>query len=69
MYSNEPDQNDNYPFGTSATYVCNEGFGLVQGVSSRMCTGDGSSTTGSFVGSSSTCAGMDLNYYVVTCLY
>ena len=65
MYSNEADENGNYPFSTSATYICIEGYGLVEGVSARMCMGDGSSTIGSFVGNSSTCAGI----YAYNCCF
>ncbi len=41
-------------YGTTANYVCNSGFGLsIRG--SRTCTGEGSSTTGSWVGFQPTC--------------
>ncbi len=48
------DGNNNYAFDVVATYNCDTGFSLV-GNSSRTCSGDGSSTTGAFDGSASTC--------------
>ncbi len=56
-YSNEADSADNYSFGTSADYVCDEGFGLIDGPSSRECYGDGVTAVGQFMGSSTTCSG------------
>ncbi len=45
-----------WEFGTEAVYSCNTGFSLI-GNSNRTCTGDGSSTTGSFNGVAPTCEG------------
>ncbi|XP_064395003.1 uncharacterized protein LOC135342233 isoform X1 [Halichondria panicea] len=53
-YSNVPDQNNSYAFNVTATYRCNSGFALV-GNKTRNCSGDGSSTTGSFDASAPTC--------------
>ncbi len=57
-YSNEANDNDHYPFGTSANYECNEGYGLVDGPTSRECSGDGVTAVGEFQGSSTTCDGL-----------
>lgn len=64
-YSNEADSANNYPFGTSAEYVCDEGFGLVDGITSRECDGDGVTAIGNFVGFSTTCRGQCVFLYPV----
>ncbi len=48
-YSDVPvgDQNASYAFNVVATYSCNTGF-VLMGDTVRICTGDGSSTTGTF---------------------
>ncbi len=48
------DGNSNYAFDMVANYNCDNGFSLI-GNSSRMCTGDGGSTTGAFDGAAPTC--------------
>ncbi len=50
------DENNTYIFAVVATYSCNTGFSLV-GDNTRTCTGDGSTTTGSFDGEVPTCEG------------
>ncbi len=55
-YSNVPGQSNTYAFNVMATYSCDTGFSLVDN-NSRTCTGDGSSTTGAFVGEAPTCEG------------
>lgn len=62
-YSNEANGDGNYPFSTTATYVCDDGFGLVDGPALRECSGDGSRVFGLFIGMSSTCAGKLLKAY------
>ncbi len=49
-------ENGELVFGTVAMYGCNTGFSLV-GNNNRTCTGDGSSTTGSFNGVAPICEG------------
>ena len=46
-------------FGTTATYICESGFGLSGEERVRTCTSDGSSTTGSWTGSAPSCLGED----------
>ncbi|XP_064385205.1 E-selectin-like [Halichondria panicea] len=58
-YSNVPGQGNSYDFNVEATYSCDIGYSLVDN-NTRTCTGDGSSTTGSFDGESPTCE-------VITC--
>ncbi len=53
-YSDVPNQNRSYAFNVVATYSCDTRFSLV-GSGIRTCTGDNSSTTGAFNGSSPTC--------------
>ena len=55
-YSNVPGQNNSYAFNVEATYSCDTGFSLVDN-NTRTCTGDGSSTNGSFDGEAPTCEG------------
>ncbi len=43
-----------YEYGVEARYTCNTGFGL-SGLATRTCRGDGSSLTGFWSGSDSTC--------------
>ncbi|XP_064384999.1 E-selectin-like [Halichondria panicea] len=50
-YSNVPGQGNSYDFNVEATYSCDTGYSLVDN-NTRTCTGDGSSTTGSFDGES-----------------
>ncbi len=50
-------ENGDFNFGTEAVYNCNTGFSLVGGNNTRICTGDGSSTTGAFNGVALTCEG------------
>ena len=57
VYSNEANNDGSYPFSTSANYVCDSGFGLVDGPTAKECSGDGSSSIGEFVGESTTCVG------------
>ena len=45
-----------YDFGTEATYVCNSGFGIV-GSRTRMCTGNNSTTIGTWTVTAPTCEG------------
>ncbi len=49
-YSSNADENGTYPFDTVATYSCFTGFSLLVGDNIRTCTGDGSTTTGTFSG-------------------
>ena len=75
-YSNVPGQSNSYDFNVEATYSCDTGFSLVDN-NTRTCTGDGSSTTGSFDGESPTCVGESMKntklytpfylYTVITC--
>lgn len=48
-----------FPFdlGTTATYVCNVGFGLSDGVGVRTCTGDGSNSVGEWTETQPNCFG------------
>ena len=54
MYSMVADNQGNYPVGTEITVTCDNGFGR-NGVETRTCVGDGSSSIGSFDGKSPTC--------------
>lgn len=54
VYDTTADGSGNYPIGTVATYTCNIGNGL-NGMASRTCVGDGSSTVGDFDGNAPTC--------------
>ena len=74
-YSNVPGQNNSYAFNVEVTYSCDTGFALV-GNTTRTCTGDGSSTNGSFDGEAPTCKGESMKnaklcsnilYTVITC--
>ncbi len=56
-YTSTADEDGSYRFNVVATYSCNIGFSLV-GDSNRTCTGDGSSTTGTFSGMAPNCEGM-----------
>ncbi len=47
-------ENGNLEIGAEAVYSCNTGLSLV-GSNNRTCTGDGSSTTGTFDGVAPTC--------------
>ena len=49
-----PNENSTYAFNTVATYNCDTGFSLI-GDQTRMCTGDGSRTTGAFNRMTSIC--------------
>ncbi len=42
-------------FGVTATYVCKEGFELIERETVRTCNGDGSSTIGNWTGSTAFC--------------
>ena len=53
----DPDVFDPYDYDTMATYSCDVGY-FLEGNSIRRCSGDGSSTTGSFDGLSPICTGM-----------
>ncbi len=46
-YSDVRDQSGSYAFNVVATYSCNTGF-VLMGDAVRICTGDGSNTTGTF---------------------
>ena len=74
-YSNVPGQGNSHAFNAEATYSCDTGFSLVDN-STRTCTGDGSSTNGSFDGEAPTCEGecikiaklcSNILYTVITC--
>ena len=65
-YSNVPGQNNSYAFNVEATYSCDTGFSLVDN-NTRTCTGDGSSTTGSFNGEAPTCEGELMK--TLNCIY
>ena len=47
-----------FDLGTMATYVCNDGFGLMDVNSTRFCTGDDSTVVGEWSGSASRCEGI-----------
>ncbi len=74
-YSNVPGQGNSYAFNAEATYSCDTGFSLVDN-NTRTCTGNGSSTNGSFDGEAPTCEGecikiaklcSNILYTVITC--
>ena len=48
----------NYALGTTATYVCSNGFSVSAGDEIRTCSGDGSNSVGDWSGSEPTCSGM-----------
>ncbi len=53
-----PDPSSPYDYGTVATYACNNGFGLVGGVT-RTCNSDGGvSTMGIWDGFAPSCEGV-----------
>ena len=56
MYSS--DTTAPYDFETTATHQCIEGFSLVGGDEVRTCTGDGSSSNGSWSGQPPACSGI-----------
>ncbi len=45
-----------YDFGTTATYICDTGFGLVGGAT-RSCSGNSSTVDGTWTGTVPTCQG------------
>ena len=55
-----------YEFGTTATYICNTGYGL-SGDVTRTCEGDGSSPTGMWSGALPTCEGKPTMISQVSC--
>ncbi len=55
-YTSTSNGNSSYPFNSMAIFSCNTGFSLVGG-NNRTCTGDGSSTTGTFNGVNPICEG------------
>ena len=48
---------DQYDYGTAATYQCDSGYELTGGDTVRTCTGDGSSPVGQWNGSAPNCTG------------
>lgn len=44
-----------FEFGTTATYVCNPGFGITGESPVRTCDGDHTSTTGAWTETAPTC--------------
>ena len=52
-----PDTTSPYSFATTATYICNSGYGLSGGTRTRNCGGDDSSPIGSWDGSAPLCIG------------
>ena len=48
---------DQYDYGTTATYQCNSGYELTGGDTVRTCTGDGSSPVGQWNGTTPLCTG------------
>ncbi len=55
-YSAAADGVGNYVFNVTANHSCDTGFDLI-GNSLRICSRDGSSTTGAFSGETPTCKG------------
>ena len=56
-FSTELGERGFYPFGTTATYSCDTGYGQRDGIIVRMCDSDGSSDVGSFKGGAGVCEG------------
>ena len=48
---------DQYVYGTTATYQCDSGYELTGRDTVRTCTGDGSSPVGQWNGTASICLG------------
>lgn len=46
-----------FDLGTTATYVCNIGFGLLEAIGVRTCTGDGSISMGEWTDTPPICLG------------
>ncbi len=61
-YSSTADENVAYAFDVVASYSCFTGFSIV-GDNTRICTGDGSSTTGAFDGTVPICEGRYLHTF------
>lgn len=61
-YSDDADNDGNYPFGTNAAYACDTGYSLVPLATVRTCDGDGSTMIGSFSGTEPNCEG-DISCY------
>ncbi len=57
-YSHNAINDGEYPFGTRAIFTCMTGFALVAGDQSRICTGNGFSTSSGFEGTPPTCKGI-----------
>ena len=49
---------DQFDYGTTATYQCDSGYELTGGDTVRTCTGDGSSPVGQWNGTTPTCFGI-----------
>lgn len=64
-YDMAADGMGNYPYGTVASYSCDIGNGL-NGVASRICVGDGSSSLGMFDGIEPTCES-ECTVYRINC--
>ncbi len=53
-----------YTVNVTATYSCNTGYGLTGGDAVLPCEGDGSSTTGAWIGTPASCEGMKRSVHV-----
>ena len=54
-----------FDHGTTATYVCNEGYGLTGGDAVRTCIGGGESQVGEWSGSSPSCDSKSLQHLML----
>ena len=73
MYSASP-MPTNYALGTTATYICSNGFSVSAGDEIRTCSGDGSNSVGDWSGSEPTCSGtLIINFvkweFYCTCIW
>ena len=62
-YSSSP--STNYALGTTATYVCINGFSVSAGDEIRTCSGDGSNSVGDWSGSEPTCSGTHITLKLI----
>ena len=63
VYGSSP--SPNYALGTTATYVCINGFSVSAGDEIRTCSGDGSNSVGDWSGSEPTCSGTHITLKLI----